>query len=109
MRIGLIRHPIEIWDTVHGVDEYGVPTSGKKLILRCPAALKEVSTDLVGGLTKSVNSTVQITIRFSRSLKQITSSMYVVIDKTPYDIITPPNNHWRLNKYITFTATARSK
>ncbi|ENM2831973.1 head-tail adaptor protein [Vibrio cholerae] len=109
MRIGLIRHPIEIWDSVNGVDEYGVPLTGKKLLLRCPAAIKEVSNEIVGDTTKSINSVIEITIRFSRSVKLITSSMFVVIDNTPYDIITPPNNHWRLNKYVTFTACARSK
>ena len=109
MRIGLMRNPIEIWESIHSVNEYGVPTSGKKLLMKCPAALKEVSNSLVGDITKSVNQTIQVTIRFSRSLKALDSSMFVVIDKVPYDIITPPSNNWRLNKYITFNATARSK
>ncbi|KJR15241.1 phage head completion protein [Vibrio parahaemolyticus] len=109
MRIGLIRHPIEIWETIQGVDEYGIPTEGKKLITKCPAAIKEVSNTIVGNTTKSVNSTVEVTIRFIRNSKAITSSCYVLIDKVPYDITTPPNNSWRLNKYIKFQATARNK
>lgn len=104
-----MRTPIEVWDTVQGVDEYGVPTTGKKLLVRCTGALKEVSNTLVGDTTRSVNSTLQVTIRFNRSIKSLTSSMYVVIDGEAYDITTPPNNNWRLNKYVSFNATKRNK
>lgn len=104
-----MRTPIEVWKTTEGVDEYGVPTSTQKLALKCPAALKEVSHNIIGDTTRSINYTLEVTVRFSKSLEGLNTSDYIIIDKVPYDIITPPGNNWRLNKYIRFHAVRRSK
>lgn len=109
MRIGLLRTPIEIWDTKKTLNEYGVEVHAKELMLSCPAAIKEVSNEITGDNTKSIINTLDITIRFNRYFKTPNSSMFVVIDGFEYDIVTPPNNNWRLNKYITFKAVLRNK
>ena len=109
MRIGLLRTPIEIWDVTKKLNEYGVDAETKELLLVCPAAIKEGSNEIVGDNTKSIINTMQITIRFNRYFKTPSSSMYVMIDDIEYDITTPPNNNWRLNKYITFNVTLRGK
>lgn len=109
MRIGLMRHWVEIWDVSKTVDEYGVPVEGKKLLFKVPAAIKEVGSAIEGDTTRSILNTIQVTTRFNRSLKSVTSSMYLVLDGQEFDITTPPNNHWRLNKYVTFNAVLRGK
>ncbi|EKD9324322.1 head-tail adaptor protein [Vibrio vulnificus] len=109
MRIGLLRTPIEIWDSKSVVNEYGVETVTKNLLMSCPAAIKEVSNEIVGDNTKSIVNTLEITIRFNRYSKSIDSSMFVVLDNIAYDIVTPPTNNWRLNKYIKFNVVARNK
>lgn len=108
MRVGLMRHRAEFWSVTKGVDEYGIPLTSKKLSYKLPVAVKEISTDVSGDTTKAVLSTVQITMRFNRNLR-VDSSMYLVLDGVEYDIVTPPNNIWRLNKYVTFNAVARGK
>lgn len=109
MRIGLLRTPIEIWDTKKTLNEYGVEVDAKELMLSCRAAIKQISADIVGDTTKSIIDIVEITIRFNRYFKTPNSSMFVVFDGLEYDIVTPPNNNWRLNKYITFKAVRRNK
>ncbi|ELA9841224.1 head-tail adaptor protein [Vibrio parahaemolyticus] len=109
MRIGLLRNQIEIWDTKKTLNQYGVYEEQKELLLVCPAAIKELSTELTSGTTQTLISTLQITIRFNRYFKTPNHNMYVVLDGCEYDIVTPPNNSWRLNKYITFTAVLRTK
>ncbi|KFA99263.1 phage head completion protein [Vibrio sp. ER1A] len=109
MRIGLLRNQIEIWDSKKTINEYGIEDEVKELLLSCPAAIKEVSNEIAGNTTKSVISTLEITIRFNRYFTTPNSSMYVMLDGFEYDITTPPNNSWRLNKYITFRAQLRSK
>lgn len=109
MRIGLLRTPIEIWATTKTINEFGVDEVQKELYLQCPAAVNELSNEIVGDTTKSILQTLEITIRFNRYFNQVNSSMYVVIDGIEYDIVTPPNNNWRLNKYIKFKAVQRNK
>lgn len=109
MRIGLLRTPIEIWSTTKKLNDYGIAEEKKELLLSCPAAINELKNEIVGNNTKSINSTLEITIRFNRYVSSINSSMYILLDGFEYDIITPPNNSWRLNKYIKFHAVLRSK
>ncbi|WP_035024354.1 phage head completion protein [Enterovibrio calviensis] len=109
MRIGLMRTRCEFWDVVKAVNEYGIEEEEKKLLYKCPVAIKELAAEITGDTTRSILNTVQVTMRFSRAMKNPTSSMYLVLDGIEYDILTPPNNHWRLNKYLTFNAVMRNK
>lgn len=109
MRIGLLRTPIEIWSTKKTVNEFGIEDEVKELMMTCPAAIKEKSHVIAGDTTKSIVSTLEMTIRYNRYFQTPNSSMYIMLDGLEYDIITPPNNSWRLNKYISFEAQLRSK
>ncbi|EHM6953367.1 head-tail adaptor protein [Vibrio parahaemolyticus] len=109
MRIGLLRTPIEIWDVQKKLNDYGVYEETKELLLSCPAAINDETNEITGDNTKSIINTLDITIRFNRYFKAVSSSMYVMLDGNEYDIITPPNNNWRLNKYVRFKAVLRNK
>lgn len=104
-----MRHKVEVWDVVKTVDEFGIPQETKKLLFKLPAAVKEVSNEIKGDTTKSILAMVQVTVRFNRSLQHITSSMYIVMDGIEFDIVSAPNNYWKLNKYVSFNAVARNK
>ncbi|WMB74218.1 hypothetical protein RA178_06275 [Shewanella oncorhynchi] len=109
MMISQLKYKAEIWEAVPSVDKYGVPSSSQTLLIKAPVAMKEVESTVEGNTTKSVNHTVQITMRHNRKLKPLTTSMYLLINDVEYDIVTPPSNPWGLNKYTTFNAVVRTK
>lgn len=109
MRIGLFKYKAEIWESTTSVDKIGVPSSELKLLIKVPVAMKDITATIEGATTKSVNYTVQITMRHNRNLKPITTSMFLVINDVEYDVVSPPNNPWGTNQYTTFNATVRTK
>ena len=108
MRIGLMRENIEIWNAVTTVNEFGMEVKTKELFLICPAAVKHISNDNAGDITKTFNQNIQFTIRYNRYFKAPNNSMYIIWDGREYDIIMH-NNYHSLNKYIALTAVHRSK
>lgn len=108
MRIGRMRHHIEIWNTTIKVNQFGVNEETKELFLSCPAAIDDSFNESVGQSNKSLNTTIKFTIRFNRYFKAPNNSMYIRWDNREFDII-HHNNHHSLDRYITLTAVARSK
>ncbi|EPN4965795.1 hypothetical protein BA746_00340 [Vibrio parahaemolyticus] len=108
MRIGMMRHRIEMWDVVSGINEYGIETKEKKLLFKCPAAIKFIKRESVGSITHSVNTELEFTIRFNRSHPAPTNQMYIVFHGEEYDI-TGHNNWYGYDKYVTLRAVKRSK
>lgn len=108
MRIGLMRERIEIWDTTIKVNEYGVNEETKELYLACPAAVKHLKNEDVGGNTKSVNKQIEITVRYNRYFKTPSKGMYVIWDGQEWDVNTD-DYYCSYQKYITLPCTKRSK
>lgn len=109
MRTSLLRTPIEIWDVRKTVNEFGVEQESKDLFLQCPAAIKELTNAVVGDSSKSVVRTLEVTIRFNRYYTGLVKGMSVRFDNQEWVINTPPNNSWRLNKFITFQVVQRER
>ena len=52
MRIGRMRHKVEVWDQVERVNNLGLVEKSPELLLPCPAYIEFVSSDHVGGITQ---------------------------------------------------------
>ncbi|EGR0698864.1 head-tail adaptor protein [Vibrio parahaemolyticus] len=108
MRIGMMKHVIELWNVTTTVNNYGVEEHKKELFQRTFAAIKHIKNEVVGNNTKSFNKTIEFTIRYNRYYETPDNSMFIVWDGNEYDIINN-DNYYSMDKFITLTAVQRSK
>ena len=106
LRAGLLRHRIEIV-TPSGRNALGALSGDYKVIHKPYCSVKVTNSSDSTNEQKITNiETLEIKLRYSKSVSEITPDMYIIFKNKEYDI-TGVNNYLHLNESLTITAKRR--
>jgi len=107
VRAGRMRHRIEVVRDTGSRDEFGGSTNEREVVATPWCSLRVLSEVEDDGRHTGIGQTmIEFTIRYSKSLENPTSDMYVIFKGKEYDI-TGVVNHLELNEKLIISTRER--